>query len=302
MPTKIILNPNADLGHGADYFNVIKEMIGSLDGVDLALTERSGHAKTLAQQALEDGYDILVAAGGDGTINEVINGIMTSGKSGVKLGVIPIGSGNDFAHSLGVSNDVPTAVRNISGGRTRTVDLGLLEDDKGRQRYFANNLGVGFDANVIIRTQDITRLRGFPKYLAAVLTTLALDYEPLHLHVRYDEEEIVDYETLFLYMGVGIRGGGGFLLTPDALHDDDLIDSCTVPMLGRLRLVSLISSAVKGTHVHTPYPQMRRNKQIVINSIEAMPIQIEGEIYAIPEDGIHQIMVTSLPAALEVIV
>jgi YegS/Rv2252/BmrU family lipid kinase len=302
MPTKIILNPNADSGHGADYFNVIKQMIEPLDGVDLVPTERSGQAKVLAQQALKEGYDILVAAGGDGTINEVINGIMSSEKQGIKLGVIPVGSGNDFAHSMGVSKDVPTAVRNISRGRTRTVDLGLLEDDKGRQRYFANNLGVGFDANVIIRTREITRLRGFPKYMAAVLTTLAKDYVPFHLHVRYDHEEEMNQETLFLYMGIGTRGGGGFLLTPDALHDDDLIDSCTVPMLGRLRLVSLISSAVKGTHVHTPYPQMRRNKQIIINSVEAMPIQIEGEIYAIPEDDVHQIMVTSLPAALKVIV
>jgi diacylglycerol kinase (ATP) len=302
MPTKIILNPNADLGHGADHYETIKEMIHSLDQVEIVRTERAGHARELAIQALEENYDLLVAAGGDGTINEIINGIMSTGKEGIKLGVIPIGSGNDFAHSMGVSKDVPTATRHIFNGQTRTVDLGLVEDDKERQRYFANNLGVGFDANVIIRTQEITMLRGFPKYMAAVLTAIAQDYLPFHLHVRYDDEEVVNQETLFLYMGIGTRGGGGFLLTPDALHDDDLIDSCTVPMLGRLRLISLISSAVKGTHVHTPYPQMRRNKQIVINSVEAMPIQIEGEIYAVPEDEVHQIMVTSLPAALEVIV
>jgi diacylglycerol kinase (ATP) len=302
MPTKIILNPKADLGHGANYFEKIKEMIKPLGGIDIVPTERPGHANELALQALDAGYDILVAAGGDGTINEVINGIMLSDMTGIKLGVIPVGSGNDFAHSMGVSKDIPTAVRNISRGQTRKIDLGLLEDDKGRQRYFANNLGVGFDANVILRTQKITWLRGFLKYLAAVLTALAKDYLPVHLRVRYDDEEVVNQETLFLYMGIGTRGGGGFLLTPDALHDDDLIDSCTVPMLGRLRFISLISSAIKGTHIHTPYPQMRRNKQIVINSTEAMPIQIEGEIYAVPEDDIHQIVVTSLPAALEVIV
>lgn len=300
MPTKIILNPKADLGHGADFYEIVKEEIEPYRDVDVVKTARPDHARKLTEEAIENGYDVLVAAGGDGTVNEVVNGIMFSGREGLKLGIIPIGTGNDFAHSMGVDKDVRKAVQNILRGRTRKVDLGLMEDDKDRRRYFVNNLGVGFDANVVIRTREITRLRGFPKYLAGVLTALAQDYQPIHLHIRYDDEE-VKQKVLFLYMGIGTRGGGGFLLTPDALHDDDLVDSCTVPMLGRLRLVSLINSATKGTHVHTPYPQMRRNKQIVINADEAMPIQIEGEIYAVPEDDIYQIMVTSLPAALEVI-
>ena len=300
MPAKIILNPRADLGHGADYIEIIKNEIRPFDSVDVVLTERPRHAIELTEEAIEDGYDVLVAAGGDGTINEVVNGIMSSEKEGIRLGIIPVGTGNDFAHSLGIDNDVSAAVRTIFKGRTRAVDIGLMEDDKGRRRYFVNNMGVGLDANVIIRTQEITRLRGFPKYMAAVLTALVKDYQPLHLHVRYDEEEI-EQEVLFLYMGLGTRGGGGFLLTPDASHDDDLIDSCTVPMLGRLRIASLINAATKGTHVHTPYPQMRQNREIVINSVEAMPVQIEGEIFAVPDDGVHQIMVTSLPAALEVI-
>jgi YegS/Rv2252/BmrU family lipid kinase len=301
MPAKIILNPKADLGHGADFFEIIRNEIQSLGSADVVLSERPRHAIALTEEAIDDGFDVLIAAGGDGTINEVVNGIMSSQKEGIRLGIIPIGTGNDFAHSMGIINDVPSAVRNIFKGRTRWVDVGLMEDDKGRRRYFVNNMGVGLDANVIIRTQEITRLRGFPKYLAAVLTALVKDYQPLHLHVRYDEEEI-EQKVLFLYLGVGTRGGGGFLLTPDALHDDDLIDSCTVPMLGRLRVASLINAATKGTHVHTPYPQMRQNREIIINSLEAMPIQIEGELFAVPEDDIHQIIVTSLPAALEVIV
>jgi YegS/Rv2252/BmrU family lipid kinase len=301
MPAKIIVNPRADLGHGADYIEIIRNEVGLSGRADVALTERPRHAIELTKAAINNGYDVLVAAGGDGTINEVVNGIMASNKEGVRLGIIPIGTGNDFAHSLGIDKDVRSSVRNITKGRTRWVDIGLMEDDKGRRRYFVNNMGVGLDANVIIRTQEITKLRGFPKYLAAVLTALVKDYQPLHLHVRYDEEELKQ-EVLFLYLGLGTRGGGGFLLTPDALHDDNLIDSCTVPMLGRLRIASLINAATKGTHVHTPYPQMRQSREIVINSVEAMPVQIEGEIYAVPEDGIHQIMVTSLPAAIEVIV
>ena len=163
-------------------------------------------------------------------------------------------------------------------------------------------MGAGFDANVVIRTAAITMLHGFPKYMAGVLTALARDFRPVHLHVRYDEEEVLDQKVIFLYLGIGSRGGGGFLLTPDATHYDDLVDSCTVSMLGRFRALTLIGSAIKGTHVNTPYVTMRQNKQIVMQSDEAMPIQVDGEIYAGPDDDIRHLTITSLPAALEVIV
>lgn len=301
MPTKVILNPKSDLGNGIKYLETIKEATQPPGETDIVLTERQGHAQELAGEAIQDGYDVLVAAGGDGTVNEIVNGIINSGTDGTKLGVIPVGTGNDFAHALGIPEDVPTAVKNLVKGRTRKIDLGLMEDDKGRRRFFDNNMGVGFDANVVIRTSEITGLHGFPKYLVGVLTTLARDFQPIHLHIRFDEEEVMQ-KVLFLFMGIGTRGGGGFLLTPDASHEDDLVDSCTVSMLGRLKALTLINSAIKGTHVHTPYVTMRQSKQIVINSTEAMPIQIDGEIYAWPEDDIHQLMITSLPAALEVIV
>lgn len=301
MPTTVIVNPHADVGRGIEHLETIRQAFRPLGEVDIVLTEHGGHAQELADEAIQKGCDLLVAAGGDGTINEIVNSMMNSAVEGIKLGIVPIGTGNDFAHSLGIALDVPTAVQNIIEGSTRKVDLALLEDDKGRQRYFENNMGVGFDANVIVRTSAINALRGFPKYLAGVMTAMARDFKPVHLLARYDEEE-VSQKVLFLYLGIGTRGGGGFLLTPDASHDDDLVDSCTVAMLGRLRAMSLIGSAMKGTHVHTPYAAMRQNKQIVIHSHDAMPIQVEGEIFALPDDDVRHLTITSLPAALEVIV
>jgi diacylglycerol kinase (ATP) len=195
---------------------------------------------------------------------------------------------------------VPTAVKNVFGDRVRTIDLALMEDDKDCRRYFANNLGVGFDANVVIRTVDITQAHGFLKYFLSVLTTLAKDFYPFHLHMQFDGEE-VSQEVLFISLGVGPRHGGGFLLTPDASHEDGKIDSCTAPMLGRLRALSLLNAAVKGTHIHTPYVTMRQNERIVIQSAEAMPIHVDGEIYARPEDDIHKLAIVCLPAALDVV-
>lgn len=302
MPAMVILNPNADLGNGIKYLEPIQKALQPLEGVDFVLTQGTGHARKLAEEAIREGYDTLIAAGGDGTINEIVNGMMAAGAEDVKLGIIPLGTGNDFAHALGISKDVKTAVATIIEGRTRMADIALVEDDKGRRQYFANNMGAGFDANVVIRTAAITKLHGFPKYLAGVLTALARDFRPINLHVRYDDEEVADQKVFFLYMGIGPRGGGGFLLTPDATHDDDLVDSCTTSTLGRFKALTLINSARKGTHIHTPYVTMRKNKQIVIHSDDPMPVQVDGEIYAYLEDDIHHLMITSIPAALEVIV
>ncbi len=301
MPTKVILNPIADLGNGLKHLDTIQALARGHDEVDIVLSERQGHAEELAAAAIDEGYELLVAAGGDGTVHEIVNAMMNSGREGIKLGVIPLGTGNDFAYALGISNDLPNAVQNIYRGQTQIVDLAVVEDDKGRRRYFENNMGVGFDANVVIRTAEITRVRGFAKYMLAVLTTMALDFNPYHVTVRFDQEEM-EQDVLFLYLGIGTRGGGGFLLTPDARQDDGLIDSCMVKMLGRLKALTLINSATKGTHVQTPYVDMRQNREIVIHSPDAMPIQIEGEVYARPEDDVHLLIVTSLPAALEVIV
>ncbi len=302
MSIKVILNPRADLGRGVTHLGTIQEAAESLGEIDLVLTTHPGHAEELAMAAVNNGYDIVVAAGGDGTVHEVVNGIIAAETNrDVKLGVVPTGTGNDFAHAMGIVGDVPSAVRTLFEGRERRVDLALMVDDKGRQRYFQNNLGVGFDANVVIRTAEITRVHGFLKYLLAVLTTLARDYHPINLQIRFDEE-VVSQEVLFIILGIGPRHGGGFMLTPDASHEDDLIDSCTVSMLGRFRALSLLNSAVKGTHIRVPYVTMRNNKLIQIESREPMPIHIDGEIYAQVADNVRKLTVTSLPSSLVVIV
>ncbi len=300
MAAKVILNPSADLGNGITYLETIEKAARPLGELDIVLSEFPGHAVELAQTAVAGGCDLLVAAGGDGTVHEVVNGLMLAG-GGARLGILPMGTGNDFAFAANVAEDMPTAIANLFRGQSRPVDLALVEDDKGQRRYVANNMGVGLDANVVIRTEAITRVHGFLKYFSGVLTALLRDFNALPVQARFDEEEIAE-DVLFLYLGIGTRGGGGFLLTPDASQGDGLIDSCTVPMLGRLRVLTLLNSAIKGTHVNTPYVTMRQNRQIVIHSQEAMPVQIDGEIYATPADGIRRLLVTSLPAAVELVV
>jgi diacylglycerol kinase family enzyme len=178
--------------------------------------------------------------------------------------------------------------------------LARIVDDRGRTVFIGNNFGVGFDANVVIRTKEITRLHGFPKYFWGVLKTLALDFRSFELNMRFDDEE-VDEEILFIAFGLGKRHGGGFMLTPEALNDDDLADSCTVRTMSRLKALIFLNSAVQGTHVNNPFVTMRQSKHIEINSNQPLPIHADGEVFAHPRDNVRSLTITSWPSELELI-
>ena len=298
MRIKVILNPWADRGRGIQQKDIIEKLGQQYGDLDLVLTQRPKQAQALALQAAEEGYEVVVAAGGDGTIHEVVNGLIAS-QAEAKLGVLPIGSGNDFAYALGISSDLATAVPRLFVGTIKTIDLARIEDAKGRYQIVDNNIGIGFDAMVVVQTQSITRVHGFLMYFIAVLRTIAFYYQTPRLEMRFDEEQAAQ-ETLFLAMGVGNRSGGGFFLTPDARHDDNLIDSCLVNPIGRLTMLGMLQQAMKGTHVHSRHVTMRQSQQISLRANMPLPIHVDGEMFAYPQDDVRRVTITSLPAALQV--
>ncbi len=300
MRVKVILNPCADIGHGIRKKDLISSEGNKWGGLDLELTEHEGHALQIAREALQEGYDVIAAAGGDGTVHEVVNGMLQDQRPSAKLGIIPLGTGNDFTYAMNAASDIPAAIENIFRGQSRSIDLAQIVDDRANRRIFANNLGVGFDANVVIRVNEITRLHGFPRYFWGVLKTLALDFRPFHLEMRFDDEKPV-VDALFVAFGLGPRHGGGFMLTPNALNDDDKIDTCSVNQMSRLKALSLLNSAVKGTHLQNPLVTMRQSKQIEISCRDPLPVHIDGEIFAYPADNVRHMIITSLPAAIDVI-
>ena len=301
MRTKVILNPWADRGRGAQQAALIQQVAQQYGGVDLVESGHPGHAIELARQAADDGYDVVVAAGGDGTISDVVNGLVRGSKGIAKLGIIPIGSGNDLAWSLGVSTDVETAVHQFFNGSPKTIDLARIEDDQGNFRIVDNNIGIGFDAIVVIETETITRIHGFLMYLTAVLRTIAT-YSQMPNVTAYFDDEKIEQQIMMISFGVGPRGGGGFLLTPDAKQNDDLIDTLTANKMGRLRMISLLLKVFNGSHVHSKLVTMRQNKQIRVRANHPLPIHTDGEVFAYPQDNVQEITVTSLPAAIDVIV
>ena len=164
MHIKVILNPWADRGRGIQHKETIENLGHQHGGLDLVVTQRPKQAQNLALQAADEGYDVIAAAGGDGTIHEVVNGLEAS-HSEARLGVLPIGSGNDFAYAMGVSTDLETAVPRLFNGSSRTIDLARIQDDRGRFQIVDNNIGIGFDAMVVVQTESITRVPWLPDVL-----------------------------------------------------------------------------------------------------------------------------------------
>ena len=183
----------------------------------------------------------MAAAGGDGTVHEVVNGLAeaTPADETVQgLAVLQAGSGNDFADMVGAAREIDAAVHAIREGNTRHVDLGLVEAFNGRntlRRYFDNNLGIGFEAQVTVESRKIKRLRGFLIYLWATLRALRAlrAYDQPHFEINWTDgagnEHNAAKEMLLVSIGNSRRVGGAFFLTPDAVMDDGLFDRCRTP-------------------------------------------------------------------------
>lgn len=289
----------ADHGRSQRLAELVPQWSEQIGSCDLWITEGPAMATEMAKSAVDQGYDLVIAAGGDGTIHEVVNGLVHEDSSPVALGIIPQGSGNDYAFGLALPEDPGEAYRRIFDGRQRRVDLARIQDNRGRTELAMNGIGVGFDATVSIQTRTITRVHGFTMYMLAVLRTIALYYQTPRLQIRFDDT-MVEQRVLMLSIGIGPRIGGGFLLTPEAIVQDGLLDSCTVDPIGRLTMMRLLPRAMNGSHVTSKHVVMRRSRSMEIASNMALPIHADGEIFAYHEDNVRQVTITSLPAALTI--
>ncbi len=289
MKAKVILNPTTGRGQGIRArARIEEELRRHRIAFDLTLTEGPGHATRLAQEAALSGVECVIAAGGDGTVNEVVNGLIAAarernvwahGEPAGTLGVIPIGSGNDFAFALGLrAYDIAGACARLAAGRSRLVDIACVEDDRPYTLYFCNNLGAGLDAAVNIESRKIKRLRGFPLYFVALLRTVLLYYRAPRTRVAYDRERL-HMPVMMTSISNGPRTGGGFLIAPKARIDDGLLDLCVASQVSRLQILWLIPHFIRGTHEGKPPIRMLRADHIVIESEEGLPVHVDGEVF-----------------------
>ncbi|MGE5573163.1 MAG: diacylglycerol/lipid kinase family protein [Bacillota bacterium] len=273
MRVKVIVNPMAGRGRAARAIPVICRTLekGKVD-FDIYITKGPGDATGAAGRALDEGYDVIAAAGGDGTTNEVANGI--AGREAI-LAVIPCGSGNDMAISLGLPRDVERACRVILEGRPRTRDLGRVID-----RFFVNAVGVGFDATVArTASNDLRRLpvRGAALYVIAVLKTLA-EYSACEMRLAVDEK-VMTVRPLLVAVGIGKTYAGGMRIVPDAEPDDGLYDVCVIESMGSLETLYNLPKVFTGSHTKVEKATMLRGRYVSIRSSNPVPLHMDGEVF-----------------------
>ena len=220
----LIINPNASKGRGRKKAKEIQALFRELGReCTVAYTRGPGHAESLAKRGASYGYVTIVAAGGDGTVNEVVNGIMKSGTEDVSMGIIPIGRGNDFAWIAGIPTNQRKAVRLIASGRPSRIDVGLCRGDAHSDMYFVNGAGFGFEPMVNFRAMGYRRINGMLSYAVAFLYILRHPPLPYDIRLSVDGEER-HISTQQISVANGRRMGSAFIVAPIASIDDGMID------------------------------------------------------------------------------
>jgi len=299
---KIIVNPIAGRGAGERAISLVEQTLQSHNLVfDLVRTERPWHAAELAQQACMDGYDVVVAVGGDGTANEVLNGIMLAKQAGKSsaLGVLCVGRGNDFAFGVGVPGGIEDGCRVLAQGHRRKIDVGRVVGGLYPQgRYFGNGVGIGFDAVVGFVAAKMKRLTGFASYVVAALETMFLYYRAPLLRIEYDGQTLT-LHTLMVSTMNGRRMGGGFMMGPNASPDDGLFDLCIAGQVSRAHIFALILKFMNGTQATHSAIKTARARRVTVTAIKgALPAHVDGETLC--TEG-QELTMELLPRQIEII-
>ncbi len=284
---RVIVNPWAGRGTGARLLPSLPALLEGLS-YSLVVTEAPRHATALAATAAREGAEVVVAVGGDGTVLEVLNGLLGSSTA---LAVLPIGSGNDFIKPLGIPRDLEGAARLLRCGVVRRIDLGRAGDT-----CFGNGLGIGFDARVAIETRHFPRLRGFPLYLAA-LWRAVWRYRPCPMRVEMDGR-ILEGRFLMLAVANGRCLAANFWLTPHAEMDDGLFDLCLVHAMPLPLFFYHLPKVTRGQHTHLREVYMARSRRVAVQSALPLPVHADGEILS---EGVTSLEVEIVPNAVGVL-
>lgn len=272
----LIVNPRAAKGKAERILpRILRDLERASIPHTVSTTKYPRHATELVR-ALDGRQTAQVAVGGDGTVNEVVNGMSGTGHT---LGVIPAGTGDDFARLVGMRGHADL-IRAVADSRVMQADLGeiLFRTARGEERrhLFANTMGIGFDAVVALGVLRSRFGSGILPYLFALLRALAR-YEPVPARVTAEETSFA--AKLFLATaGNGTTSGGGFVLSPRARLDDGLLDLCFVREISLRRVVRLLPKTFSGTHLGQPEVAYLRAREIHIELDRPLPLHADGEI------------------------
>ncbi len=292
----VIYNPQAGRGRAPARLRGLERALAGR--AEFRATTGPGHAEELAREAAGAGFAVVAAAGGDGTVHEVANGLLRADRPEVALAVYPVGSANDYAHALATA--AAWSDPRLPAEGMRRVDVGRVSVPGGRERYFVNGLGLGFNAAVTVESQRIPRLQGVALYTVALLRALATRYRCPTMTVALDGE-VRTVPTLGLTVALA-RREGAFLLAPHALLDDGLFDYIHAGRLRRWELLRFVPRMIAG-RLPIAHPELRfgRCREVRVQADTAVAVHADGELFSRPEDDVRTVEIRLLPAALRVL-
>jgi diacylglycerol kinase (ATP) len=298
---RLIVNPTAGAGRTAKKWPYIKALLKNTGlRFEHDITEAPGHAIELAKSAVNKGYKLVVSVGGDGTINEIVNGIYATGDmKDVELGIIGTGTGSDYIRTIGVSKYYQESCHHLMNPMKKSVDLGMVEFTQNGQpakRIFANFAGLGFDAEVVkATTKKFKNFGGKPAYLMGLLSTFTT-YKNRQIQITINGQT-ENHKVCTIVMSNGKYGGGSMLLAPNADPCDGLFDVIIIGDVTKPDLLRSLPRIYKGTHLTHPKVMVKRTNLITISSDEPMAIQADGDLLGEPPARF-----TVLPSVLNILV
>jgi len=297
MTIKIIHNPYSARWTSGKRLPELKDALDVCNlKYDLVQTNGPGHAIELAAQAAQKGYEHIVAAGGDGTIGEVVNGIMQGiGDRPVpKFGVLPLGTANDLMCNIRQSRDLNTAARVIAEGHTQQIDLCRVN-----QRYFLNNAGLGFEPFTTVIQEKIKFLHGTFRYLYAALLSV-IDNPQWHMHLRWDDGEYNGPVTM-VSISNGPQTGGVFYTVPHADPFDGKLSFVYGHIQNRLKILQILPRTMKpdqGSYVDHPAIHEEHCTSLKLHVEPSTPAHTDGELF---DRRIHDLEYRIYPAKIPIL-
>lgn len=297
MKYHFILNPVAGRGKAYRAIKYLRKILHDRKiEHQFSITNAPGHATKIAEYA-KDKTETIVAVGGDGTVNEIVNGLVNSK---TRLGLVPLGSGNDFARSLNIPKNIDKAIDIIFKNQIICVDIGKVKTNtlnkSENERFFINGIGIGFDATVALESKNISLLRGIPLYLTAVIKSL-MKYRTPNFLLKIDNF-ITKSKFFLIAVGNGISSGGGFKLTPDAKLNDSKFDVCYVEDLSILKILKMLPSSLKGTHRKFKEVHYQKAEYLNISSNNNFNVHADGEIVGY---NVNNVEINIIPKQIQVI-
>lgn len=288
MSVGVVVNPAAGGGRLAAAWPALAAMLEArLGPLEVLRTTAPGEGRALAGELVRRGARLVIAAGGDGTANEVVDGLLRAG-GGPELGVISVGTGRDFIRTLGNNRDLTAAVEAIGSGRVRRIDAGRVSytSDSGarEQRHFLNvaSLGVsGPTVRAVNASKQGRQVHGKVAFYYHTVMEL-LKYRPQNIRVRFEDGEAIEVSTALVAIANGKFFGSGMMIAPDAAIDDGLFDVLVYRAEGKLRMILDFNMIYRGAHVSLPRVTIKRCRWVEIEPMGGREnqaiIEIDGEL------------------------